>query len=153
MRHFKRQLNMKLLTTLFVFLIISLNGSCDTIDYWNVYINNKLVAEFNENSKDLTLNIKKSELKGNDIITVRYGNDHPCMDCYYGLIVLADFKRKAPKVETTDRFGKLTIPFKDLLEIQKTDGINTFSFNYYESTNNQVHTSGRLLFALSISEK
>jgi len=148
---------------LFLFIIISLNGFCDTIDYWHVYINDKLVAEFNENSKDLTINIKKTELKGNDIITVRYGNDHPCVDCYYGLTVFAEFKRKAPEVETKEHFGKLSIPFEDLLDIQKTDGISRFSFNYYERPNNEKdnsggllfgkHNSGRLLFVLSISEK
>ncbi len=144
---------MKQRTILFFFLIISLNGFCDTLDYWHVYINDKLVAEFNENSKDLTINIKKTELKGNDIITVRYGTDHPCVDCLYGLTVIADFKRKAPEVETKEHFGKLSIPFKDLLDIQKTDGINKFYFNYYERKINGTHDKGKLLFVMTISEK
>ena len=68
---------MKKLTILLFFLTISLNGFCDTLDYWHFYLNDKLVSEFNENSKELTINIKKTELMGNDIITVRYGTDHP----------------------------------------------------------------------------
>ena len=144
---------MKQLTILFFFLSIYLNGFCDTIDYWHVYINDKLVAEFNENSKDLTINIKKTELKENDIITVRYGTDHPCLDCLYGLTVIADFKLKAPEVETKEHFGKLSIPFKDLLDIQKTDGINKFYFNYYERKIKETHDNGRLLFVMHISEK
>ncbi|MBK7109536.1 MAG: hypothetical protein IPH61_10530 [Bacteroidetes bacterium] len=142
---------MKRLTTLILFLIISSNGFCDTLDYWHVYINDKVVAKFNENSKDLTINIKKTELKVNDIITVRYGNDHPCINCFYGLTVIGDFKRKEPGAETKEHFGKLSIQFKDLLDIQRTDGINRFSFNYYERTNNENHNSGRLLFVLTIS--
>lgn len=144
---------MKQLTILFFFLIISLNGFCDTLDYWHVYINDKLVAEFNENSKDLTINIKKTELKSNDIITVRYGSDHPCVDCIHGLNVIADFKRKAPEVETKEHFGKLSILFKDLLDIQKTDRINKFYFNYYERKNNGAQETERLLFVLTLSEK
>jgi len=143
---------MKHLTILFFFLIISLNGFCDTLDYWHVYINDKLVAEFNENSKDLKINIKKTELKGNDIITARYGSDYPCVDCYYGLTVFADFKRKAPEVETKEHFGKLSISFNSLLDIQKTDGINRFTFNYYERKITGTHDTGRLLFVLTISE-
>jgi hypothetical protein len=144
---------MKQLTILFFFLFISLNGFCDTLDYWHVYISDKLIAEFNENSKDLVINIKKTELKNNDIITVRYGTDHPCVDCVYGLTVIADFKRKAPEVETKEHFGKLSIPFKDLFDIQKTDGINKFHFNYYERKIDKNHDMGRLLFTLTISEK
>ena len=144
---------MKQLTILFFFLIISINGFCDTIDYWHVYINEKLVGEFNENSKEMTINVKKTELKGNDIITVRYGTDNPCVDCIYGLTVIADFKRKAPEVKTKEHFGKLSILFKDLLDIQKTDGINKFYFNYYERANNGTKDTGRLLFAVALSEK
>jgi hypothetical protein len=142
---------MKQLAILFYFLIISLNGFCDTLDYWHVYINDKLVAEFNENSKDLTIEIKKTELKVNDIITVRYGTDHPCVACFYGLTVIADFKRKAPEVETKEHFGKLSIPFKDLLDIQKTDGIDKFYFNYYERKISEIHNNGRLVFVITIS--
>jgi hypothetical protein len=144
---------MKQLTVLFFFLSISLNGFCDTLDYWHIYINDKLVAEFNEISKDLNISIKKTDIKGNDIITIRYGTDQPCVDCMYGLTVIADFKRKALEVETKEHFGKLSIPFKELLDIQNTDGINKFHFNYYERKINGTHDKGRQLLLLTISEK
>lgn len=89
---------------------------------------------------------------GNDIITVRYGTYHPCVDYIFGLTVVADFKRKAPEVETKEHFGKLSISFKDLLDIQKTDGINKFYFNYYGRTNNGTKDTGKVLFALTFSE-
>lgn len=142
---------MKHLIILFVFLIISLNGFCDTIDYWHVYMNDKLIAKFNANSKDLNVNIKKMELKNSDVITVRYGSDNSCIDCSYGLIILVEIKRKLPEVQSKERFGKLSIPIKDLLNIQKIDGINKFPFNYYERTSKRLNETGRLLFVLTIT--
>jgi hypothetical protein len=144
---------MKKIALLFFFIILSFNGFCDTIDYWHVYINDKLIAEFNLNSKNLTVNINKSELNDNDFITVRYANDHPCSDCIYRLTVLADFKRKAPEVVTKVSFGKLSISIKELLDIQMTDGINTFYFNYYESSINGNKQINKQLFELTITDK
>jgi hypothetical protein len=147
----KNDKKMKHVIIIFTFVLIPLSGFCDTLDYWHVYLNDKLIAEFNENSTNLMINIKKVELKGNAIVTVRYGSDHPCVDCHYGLTILGDFKRKAPEVETNEHFGKLSIPLKDLLDIQKTDGINKFSFNYYERTNIRYDKKKRLLFVLTIT--
>jgi hypothetical protein len=144
---------MKKIALLFFLIIFSFNGFCDTVDYWHVYIYDKLIAEFNLNSKNLTVNVNKSELNDNDFITVRYANDHPCSDCIYRLTVLADFKRKAPEVETKEPFGKLSISIKDLLDIQMTDGINTFYFNYYERNLHETNQTSKLLFKLTITDK
>ena len=141
---------MRKLVLLFGFLMFSLSGFCDTLDYWHVYVNHKLIAKFNENSKDLTITIKKSEIKKNDSITVRYGTDHSCSDCYYALVVIADFKRKAPEAETKGNFGKLTIALKELLDIQKTDGTTRFYFNYCERKKTVRDENERMLFELTI---
>lgn len=136
------------------FLFISLNGFCDTIDYWHVYINDSLIAKFDQNSTDLTISLSKTKLKGSDLITVRYGSDHPCVDCLYGLVVLAEIKRKVPEVQTKEHFGKLSIPVKDLFDIERTDKINRFPFNYYErkrGANGIIENKGRLLFVLKIT--
>jgi hypothetical protein len=144
---------MKHLITLLLCTIVSINGFCDTIDHWHVYINDKLIAQFNENSEDLTIKVKKTEIKTNDIITVRYGTDHPFVDCIYGLTVLADLKRKAPEVETEEHFGKLSIPFKELLDIYNLEGIDRFSFHYYWRIKNSNNNPNKLIFVLTISEK
>lgn len=141
---------MKKLIIVVAFLMISFHGFCDTLDYWHVYFNHKLVAEFNENSKDFTVKIKKSEIRKRDTITVRYGTDHPCADCFYTLVVSADFKRKEPEVVTKVNFGKLSIALKELLDIQKTDSITKFYFNYYERKKTVRDENGRMLFELTI---
>lgn len=143
---------MKQKITLLLFLLTSMTAFCDTLDFWHVYINNKLVAQFNETTKDLSVLIKKTEINENDTLTVRYGSDHPCADCIYGLIVLAEIKRKSPEATTKEHFGKLSIPIKAFLEIQKSNELSKFYFNYYEKTNKGIETRSRKLFVLTISE-
>ncbi len=142
---------MKVTTIIFAFLLISINGYCDTLDYWHVYINDSIVSKFNSFSKDLSINLKRSELNSSDTITVRYGTDHPCIDCYYGLTVQSEIMQRTPAVETKKHFGKLSIPIKDLLEIEKTYHISRFPFNYYERTDKKIDKMGRLLFILTIT--
>lgn len=145
---------MKRLAILFTFFLVSFNGVCDTINSWSVYINDKLVAKFDENSKDLTLKIKKSDLKDSDIITVRYVSDILCNDCVYGLNVFAEIKQQMPHAETKEHFGKLSIPIKDLLAIEKQYGITKFPFSYYiryEATDGGLHEiNGRLVLILQL---
>ena len=149
---------MKQFVIILTFLLTSISGYCDTVDYWHVYINDALIAKFDVNSKELKVDIKKNELKSSDVITVRYGSDHPCLNCYYGLTVFAEMKRKAPVAYTNEHFGKLSIPIKDLFDIQKTDDVNRFYFNYYEGTNRYYagtdqgpQKNERLLFVLTIN--
>lgn len=143
---------MKQLVIFFTFLFISINGFCDTLDFWRVYLNDKLIAEFNEASKDFTIHLKKSELKSSDSITVRYGSDHPCVDCYNGFFVGAEIMEKTPEAKTKEHFGKMSIALNDLLKIEKKYTITTFSFNYYERTVEKFDTDvGRLIFVLIIN--
>ena len=141
---------MKKLLLFFGFLLLSSNAFCDTLDYWHVYVNHKLIAQFNGMSKNLAITIKKSEIKSTDSITVRYGTDHPCSDCYYTLIVSADFMRKEPEAVTKENFGKLAIPLKELLNILKIEGIDKFRFYYYRREKTGRDKNGRMLFELTI---
>ena len=143
---------MKLILIL-AFTQISLNGYCDTLDFWHVYVNDKLIAEFNDLSKDLEISLKKNDIKNTDLITVRYGNDHPCFDCTYGLFAFAEIMQKLPEVQTSDHFSKLSIPLKKLLEIRKREGINSFRFIYYEKSKEGKTNYERFLFRLTIKEE
>jgi len=143
---------MKQIVIIFTFLLISINGFCDTLDFWHVYVNDKLIAEFNEFSKDLTLNLKKSNIKSTDTITVRYGSDHPCGDCYYGLTVFVEIMEQLPEAETKEHFGKLSISLNDLLHIEKKYKIQKFNFSYYEKTNKEFDNEvTRRLFTLTLT--
>lgn len=141
---------MKQLLIIFSFLLISLSGFCDTLDYWHVYLNDELIAQFNSVSQDLTVNLKKSDLKSTDTITVRYGSDHPCVDCIYGLEVFVEIMEKLPEAQTTEHFGKMSISLGELLRIEKKYNINRINFNYYERTDKELdHEVGRRIFTLT----
>lgn len=141
---------MKKLTTILTFLLISLNGFCDTIDYWHVYINDSLVAKFDENSKDLTFKLKASGIKNEDKITIRYFKDTHCIDCIYGLFVRDQQNRKLRETTTKEHFGKLTLSLKDLTDFGKLNNSKEYHFNFFERKDNGEHSPFRLILIMTV---
>lgn len=75
MRHTRKIMQKKIIIILL--LTLSFKGfstELDTLDYWHVYKNNKIIAKFNSVSKDLNIKINKSEIKEIDTISIRYGH-------------------------------------------------------------------------------
>ena len=140
---------MKQLPILFSFLFISLNGFCDTLDYWHVYINDSLIGEFNSNSKQPTIDLKQANINKNDVITVRYASDNPCVDCIYVLDVLIEVKEQTPQVETDQNFGKLSLRIGELQYFQKKYGIDKYHFNLNTRRERSIPNSGTYLFELN----
>jgi|SRR5690554_788367 len=141
---------MKQLIIIFSFLLISLNGYCDTLDYWNVYINDSLIGQFDTNSQKPTIDLKQSNINKNDLITVKYGTDNPCSDCIYVLSVLIEVKEKTPEVETAQEFGKLSIKVKELQYFQNKYGIDKYRFHYHVRTKSSTNNSDIHLFELNL---
>ena len=143
---------MKRIMIIFTFLLLSFTGFCDTIDYWHVYINDKLIAALNDYSEAFNITLKISELKNSDTITVRYGNDTPCYDCIFSLIAFVEIKEKTPTAETNEQFGKLAISIKDLLDIEKKYNIQKFNFIYIEWTKKPLENEfSKRLFSLTFT--
>ena len=141
---------MKKILILLSFMTTSLFGYCDTIDYYHVYLNDSLIGQYNSLSEKPSIVLKKSELNDDDVITVRYGTDHPCVECVYVLSVLIEVKEKIPEAETTENFGKLSILIKDLIYFQKKYEIDKYHFNYKVQSKNSLHNNGAYLFELKI---
>ena len=139
---------MKKILILLSFMTITLFGYCDTLDYYHLYLNDSLIGQYNSLSEKPSITLKSSELKDDDIITVRYGTDHPCVDCVYVLSVLIEVKEKAPEAETIENFGKLSIQIKDLRYFQKKYEIDKYHFNYSVRTKNRMNDNGAYLFEL-----
>lgn len=129
-------------------MTITLFGYCGTLDYYHLYLNDSLIGQYNSLSEKPSITLKSSELKDDDIITVRYGTDHPCVDCVYVLSVLIEVKEKAPEAETIENFGKLSIQIKDLRYFQKKYEIDKYHFNYSVRTKNRMNDNGAYLFEL-----
>lgn len=141
---------MKKILILLSFMTTSLFGYCDTIDYYHVYLNDSLIGQYNSLSEKPSIVLKKSELNDDDVITVRYGTDHPCVECLYVLSVFIEVKEKTPEAETTENFGKLSILIKDLVYFQKKYEINKYHFNYKVRSKNSLNNNGTYLFELKI---
>ncbi|UTW67072.1 hypothetical protein KFE94_02870 [bacterium SCSIO 12643] len=130
------------------FMTISVFGYCDTLDYYHVYLNDSLIEQYNSLSEKPSIELKSSELNDNDVITVRYGTDHPCFECVYVLNVLIEVKEKTPEVETTENYGKLSIPIKDLIYFRNKYEIDKYHFNYSVRTKKKMNGKGTHLFEL-----
>ncbi len=126
----------------------SLNGHCDTLDYYHIYLNDSLIGQFNSVAKNPSIYIKLSELKKNDIITVRYVTDNPCTDCIYVLSVFLEVMEKTPEAESTEISGAMSIPIKELLYFQKKYEIYKFPFVYHIRTDNLINKYWINLFEL-----
>ncbi len=131
-------------------LTISHYVFCDTLDYWHVYYNDSTIAQYNSNVSDTKIEIEKSRLKENDLLTIRYGDDTPCNNCKFYLFVQNEEKKKFRIVETNELWGKLSINLFELSEFGKTNRNNKFEFYYWEKDNKARKRHDRLVLRLTI---
>jgi hypothetical protein len=141
---------MKKLMFYLLFISVPISGYCDTLDFYHVYLNDSLLGQYNSISDKPSIILKQKELKESDILTVQYGTDNPCVECVYILSVLIEVKEKTPEVETTEDFGELSIPIRDLLYFEKKYEINDYNFYYEVRTKSSLHNTSVYLFELKI---
>lgn len=135
-----------------LFLTLSFKGfsnELDTLDYWHVYINDKIIAKFNSVSKDLNIKINKSEIKKIDTISIRYGKDTRCLNCKYILFVRDERKRKLRITESDKYWGKLSFGLLDLIEFGQKNKSKRYDFYYWER--NSDGKSGRMQLILQMT--
>jgi hypothetical protein len=88
-------------------------GLADTIDYWHVSYNDKVIGKFNVTSSDLSIIIKKVGIKPSDILSVSYGNDSPCGSCITTLYV----KIRSQRIILTKNKGTFTALKVDIAKL------------------------------------
>lgn len=119
-----------------ILLTLSFKGyssDLDTLDYWHVYYNNKVIAKFNSASQDLNIKIDSSNIKKFDTISVRYGKDTRCVKCTYRLFVRNESNRKLRIIKSEEFWGKLSFRLPDLIAVgQKNEGYR-YDFYHYET--------------------
>ena len=133
-------------------MVIPLMGFCDTLDYWHVYYNDSVIAKFNSVSQDLEIEIDKSKIKDGDIISVRHGDDTPCVDCKFVLFVRDEKKRKLRITETDEFWGKLSFDVKDLIEFGDKNESKRYDFYYWEKGGNGYKTPMELILQMKFKE-
>ena len=133
-------------------LTLSFKGFCtelDTLDYWHVYKNDKVIAKFNSVSKDLNIKIKKSEIKETDTISIRYGKDTRCSNCKYILFVRDEKNRKLRITESDEFWSKLSFGLADLTEFGRKNESKRYDFYYWER--NSDGKNGRMKLVLQMT--
>ena len=125
------------------------SSELDTLDYWHVYKNDKIIAKFNSVSKDLNIKIKKSEIKDSDTISIRYGKDTRCSDCEYILFVRDEKNRKLRITESDKYWNKLSFGLLDLIEFGQKNKSKRYDFYYWER--NSDGKNGRMKLVLQMT--
>ncbi|MFK8046563.1 MAG: hypothetical protein AB8B72_13785 [Crocinitomicaceae bacterium] len=103
-------------------------GKCDTITNWQVYHNEKLIAELNWYNSGYTIIINKNNLKIGDTITVDYFKDTPCFDCVTFLAVEDSKDTTIAEWKGLGTFTPKKIPVANLL----LSGLENFEIWYHE---------------------
>ena len=134
-------------------LILSIKGfstELDTLDYWHVYKNDKVIAKFNSVSKDLNIKINESEIKESDTISIRYGKDTRCQNCKYILFVRDEKKRKLRITESDKYWDKLSFGLLDLTEFGQKNKSKRYDFYYWERNSDGKNQPMKLVFKMTL---
>lgn len=139
----RKSLKMKTLyLAVFLFSSLSIKANSqfsfiDTIDFWHVFYNNKLIKEYNVHNSEKPVILKISSLKEDDSITVKYFRDTPSNDCNAYLIIEYPFLNRAFIAHGTYTFCPLSISLSDLKKAKEfMPNSNSFQVYYLEDTNN-----------------
>ena len=127
--------------TIFVFFnFISvahpLPAPVDTIDFWHVFYNNKLIKEYNGYNLGNPLIIKIDSIKSEDSITVKFFRDTPCSDCDSYLIIEYPFLNKTFITRGTYTFCPLTLSLADLKKVERITSVRQLFEVYYLDVTN-----------------
>ena len=123
---------MKKLVLIIILVVSWQKGFSDTINFYHVFVNDSIVAKFNEESTNTTVNLSKIKLKENDTLTVKHFLDAPRF-LLFGISITAEgIKEKKLEATTKKNFGKMSIPFKDILFLQKEYNQNHFHVNFFQ---------------------
>lgn len=103
----------------------------DTIDFWHVFYNGKLIKQYIGYNAGDTLKIKSDHINTADSITVKYFRDTPCDECKAYLLIENSVGTKAYVAQGSQTFVPLTLSLKDIRESNDQQ----FSVYYLEDTN------------------
>lgn len=74
----------------FVFFILCIFFTAlswaDTLDTWQVRVNDSILVEFNELSPDVNIYIDSSSMNLDDSLTILHNTDTPCINCHRAFI-------------------------------------------------------------------
>jgi len=126
---------------------VSAKYTIDTIDYWHIFYNNKMVGKFNEVTKNPSIVIKSDEVKLNDFIKIQYGDDTPDKTISTGIYVLAN-QKKVILSEGKGTGTPLKITLKEIVDVADRNHCDFLDFYYFDSGKRN-----KLIFTLKLLKK
>jgi hypothetical protein len=122
-----------LIFILFCSTCVLLSVKADTIDFWHVYLNQKKIKNFNQNTKDKTIFLQINNCKNSDTLTITYFRDTPCYDCKTFLDI-EDNKHLILLQKTgIGTINPFSISLKKLLNYFRENKMGSLEFYYYEN--------------------
>lgn len=125
---------MKIYLPLLLFLL-SYSAKADTITTWNVYYNQKLLKRFNANPGVKEIQIKASDYKKGDYLSVEYGDDTPCPECSYELTVVSEGKDQVFTFRTKAKYKLMKIDLKTIIAEFRSSRARNFFVVYLTECN------------------
>jgi len=119
-----------------------LSCKADTIDYWHVKYNNKLILEYTGSNANRLVTINLAGVKKADRITVNYGRDTPCSDCATELVFEDEKKKQYSIAKGKGTFNPLSFFISD---IKKLSG------KYFQVYYREGRQSKLLLFSIKLT--
>jgi len=116
-------------TSLLFILTISVYCQADTISFWHVYLDNRLINEFLETTINPIIEIKTSDLNKNTFLTVEYFRDTPCSHCPTKLIIRNLKDSLILKIDGKGTTNKLELELDRLKVISAK--AKEFSYRFY----------------------
>jgi len=123
---------LNIMTKIFLFFFLSFLpffGNADTLDYWSVYQNDSLIAQYNSSYSEKEISISRKNSSERDTLFIVYGNDHPCTKCEYYYAIKDTNGVKILVQRSKNILEKITFP---LLPIKQYLGSNEFVVFVYE---------------------
>lgn len=136
---------MKLFLFSIVLVCIGLEAKCDTLHYWNVYLNQQKIATLNQYQTDTVLNLKRSPLKNSDTLWIEYTSCAKCVDCVPLVLINIDEQHIATSGKNLTTEKGLPIALNAVLN-SKNELFTVYYYPHFE-TNQSIKEK---LFALKI---
>jgi len=124
----------KLLVTISFLLTLTISGYCqaDTISYWHVYLDNKLINEFSVTTDNPKVEISTPDLNKSSILTVEYFRDTPCQNCRIYLAICNSEDDIIFKIKGSGTLNMLNLKLKRLVDLFSKTKDSTFILYYKE---------------------
>jgi hypothetical protein len=119
----------KILLSIYMLSAITIPALCqaDTIDYWRVFLDNKLIKEFSWITDNPSIELKISEISKNSILTINYFRDTYCKKCKEFLVVCNSEDEQIFKIRRSSSI--CTLNLKRLIKISSRRNESSFKIN------------------------